>query len=135
MHAQQARGVLDAARAEVASLQGQIDQNAAACELRLQTGDGGLLPLYQQSARLGDLLRVAESRAEVALKHYHEATAALARIASEVTALLFLRDQEWQEHRLQAELAHQEQLDEVGMRLWQAGQQEHARSQPAAFTA
>jgi len=49
-------------------------------------------------------------------------SAARTEIAKEVEALLHLRREEWQAHRLAILKAQQEQLDEVGMRLWRAGQ-------------
>jgi hypothetical protein len=125
----QARAVLDAAEAEVAALTEQVARGADALAARLgQPDDGSRLGRWQQSARLGDLLEAAEAKARAAAARYREAAAARTQIAAEVEALFFLRRQEWQEHRLALLRAGQEQLDEVGLRRWLAGQQDNSRT-------
>jgi hypothetical protein len=65
---------------------------------------------------------LAEAKARQADVNYQQASAARTQIATEVEALRHLRQQEWQAHRLATLKDQQEQLDEVGMRLWRAGQ-------------
>jgi len=124
MHQKQARVHLDAARAEVATIFDQIARSAAvlAAELSGAARDGSWLARQQQSLRLGPLLELAEARARQADLQYQQASAARTQIAKEVEALQHLRHEEWQTHRLEVLRAQQEQLDEVGMRLWRAGQ-------------
>jgi hypothetical protein len=120
----QARAALDAARAEVAVIAEQIARSAAALEAGLAGAarDASWLARQEQSLRLRPLLELAEARARQADVNYQQASAARAQAATEVEALLHLRRQEWQAHRLAVLKARQEQLDEVGMRLWRAGQ-------------
>lgn len=126
MRQKQARVALDAARADVAALNDQIARNAASYEARLGRPEesGALLALWQQSARFADQMSLLEARVRQAAGHYEEASAARAQIATEVEALLGLRRQKWEEHRLLAQRAQQEQLDDVGMRRWRAGRQD-----------
>jgi hypothetical protein len=120
----QARAALDAARTEVAAIQEQIAHSAAVLQAGLAAAgqDASWLSRHQQSLRLGLLLELAEAKARQADEKYREASAARTRIATEVEALLHLRQQEWHAHRLAVLRAQQEQLDEVGMRQWRAGQ-------------
>jgi flagellar biosynthesis chaperone FliJ len=120
----QARAALDMARAEVAAIHDQIAQSAAVLEAGLAAAarDASWLSRHQQSLRLGRLLELAEDKARQADVKYQEASAARTQIATEVEALQHLRQQEWHTHRLSVLRAQQEQLDEVGMRLWRAGQ-------------
>lgn len=126
MRQKQARVALDAARADVAALNDQIARNAAEYEARLGRGGAadGLLGLWQQSARFADQMSFLEARVHQAAAHYQAASAARAQIATEVEALLGLRRQKWEEHRLLAQRAQQEQLDDVGMRRWRAGRRD-----------
>ncbi len=119
----QARAALDAARAAVAVLHDQVARSAAALAAGLAGAaeDPAWLARQQQALRLGPVIELAESKARQADVQYQEASAARTRIATEVEALLHLRGQEWQVHRLAVLKAQQEQLDEVGMRLWRAG--------------
>ncbi len=119
-----ARAALDAARAEVAAIQGQIARAAAelAAGLAEASRDASWLARHQQAVRLAPVLELAEERARQADVRYQQASAARTQIATEVEALLHLRQQEWQAHRAAVRKAQQEQLDEVGMRLWRAGQ-------------
>ncbi len=120
----QARAALEAARAEVRAIQEQVARRAAALAVGLAGAaqDGSWLAMHQQALRLGPLLELAEARARQADVQYQEVSAARTEIAKEVEALLHLRREEWQAHRLAILKAQQEQLDEVGMRLWRAGQ-------------
>jgi len=120
----QARAALDAARAEVTAIQEQIARSAAVLAAALSDAakDVSWLARQQQSLRLGPLLELAEARACQADLQYQQASAARTQIAQEVEALQHLRHEEWQAHRQAVMRAHQEQLDEVGMRLWRAGQ-------------
>jgi flagellar biosynthesis chaperone FliJ len=123
---QQARIALDAARSVVTALQEQIAHNAATFEARLGCSEDGdsWLVRYQQSARLGDRLELAEAKAQVAESKYQEASTARTKMATEVEALLFLRRQKWHAFRLEVQRAQQEHLDEVGMRRWRAARQD-----------
>ena len=84
----QARIALDAARSVVTALQEQIARNAAAFEARLGCSEDGdsWLVRYQQSARLGDRLELAEAKAQAAEGKYREASTARTKIATEVEA-------------------------------------------------
>lgn len=120
----QARAALDAARAEAAAIHEQIARSAADLAARLARAaeDASWLARHQQALRLGPLLELAEAKARQADVQYRETSAARTQIATEVEALLHLRRQEWHAHRLAVLKAQQEQLDEVGMRQWRAGQ-------------
>ncbi len=126
----QARAALDAARADVAALNERIAHNAAAFASRLGSSEDAAawLSRWQQSARLADLMDGLEAKANGAAVQYEEASAKRTAIATEVEALLFLRRQQWQEHRLLVQRAQQDQLDEVGMRRWRAGRQDSAQT-------
>jgi hypothetical protein len=121
----EACAVLDAARAEVAAIREQVSRAAAALAAGLgEAGqDGSWLARHQQAVRFGPVLELAEARERQADVRYQEASAARTQIATEVEGLLHLREQEWQAHRQAVSRARQEQLDEVGMRLWRAGQE------------
>jgi hypothetical protein len=120
----QARAALDAARAEAAALHELVARSAAelAAGLAGAADDPAWLTRQQQSLRLAPLIELAEGKARKAEGEYQQASAERTRIATEVEALLHLRGEEWREHRLAVLKAQQEQLDEVGMRLWRAGQ-------------
>lgn len=120
----QARAALDAARAEVAALHELVARSAAALAAALPgaADDPAWLTRQQQSLRLAPLIERAEGKAREADVHYQKASAERTQIATEVEALLHLRGEEWRAHRLEVLRVQQEQLDEVGMRLWRAGQ-------------
>ena len=121
---QQARQVVEAAKAEVARLTEQLRQTAGALGGKL----GGAVPAsawvahYEHSAQLGQALQSAEARVERALRGLHEASAQRTQIAREVESLLYLRRQQWDEHWKDVARAEQVQLDEQGMRRWMAAQ-------------
>jgi flagellar biosynthesis chaperone FliJ len=117
----QARAALDAARAEVAALHELVARSAVALAAGL-SGDAAWLTRQQQALRLAPLIERAEGKAREADVKYQKAGAERTQIATEVEALLHLRGEEWREYRLGVLRAQQEQLDEVGMRLWRAGQ-------------
>jgi flagellar FliJ protein len=123
MRQKEARAALDAALAAVAAVNDQIARNAAALAAALaQAGqDGSWLARQQQSVGLGHLLELAEAEAREREVKFREACAARTQVAQEVEALLHLRGEEWQAHRAEVQKAQQEQLDEVGMRLWRSG--------------
>src|SRR5262245_24941932 len=112
----QARAALDAARAAVAAIHEQIARSAAALAAGLAGAarDASWLARHEQALRMGPLLELAEDKAREADVHYQQMSAARTQIAKEVEALLHLRQQEWQAHRLEVLRAQQEQLDEVG---------------------
>jgi flagellar biosynthesis chaperone FliJ len=118
----EARAALDAARAQVAVLHDQVAQSAAALQACVADAlrDAAWLARHQQALRLGPLLELAEANARQADHKYQEASAARTQIATEVEALRHLRQQEWHAYRLALLRAQQEQLDEVGLRRWQA---------------
>ena len=120
----QARAALDAARAEVTAILDQIARSAAVLQDGLAAAgrDASWLSRHQQSLRLGGLLELAEAKARQADVRYQEASAARTQIATEVEALQHLRQEEWHDYRLGVLRAQQDQLDEVGMRKWRAGQ-------------
>jgi flagellar export protein FliJ len=124
LHQKQARAALDVARAELAVVHEQIAHSAALLQAGLAAAgcDALWLSRHQQVLRLAPRLELAEAKLQQADVKYREASAARTQIATEVEALEHLRQEEAQTHRLAVLRAQQEQLDEVGMRLWRAGQ-------------
>jgi flagellar FliJ protein len=120
----QARAALEIARAELAVLHEQIAQCAAVLQdgLAAASRDALWLSRHQQALRLAPRVELAEAKAHQADLKYREASTARTQIAAEVEALQHLRQQEAQAHRLALLRAQQEQLDEVGLRQWRAGQ-------------
>lgn len=120
----QAAAVLEVARAEVAALHEQVARTAAtlAAALPGAAEDAAWLTRQQQALRLAPLIEAAERKEREAKLEYDKVSAERTRITTEVEALLHLRGEEWRAHRLGVQRAQQEQLDEVGMRLWRAGQ-------------
>jgi flagellar biosynthesis chaperone FliJ len=116
----QARQVLEKQRAEAAGVQERIRQTAEALGDRL----GAAVPAsfwiahYHHAAQLEQLLRVAETKVDVARRAVEDAAKARTEIMKEVEALLYLRRQQWAEHREQLQAEEQVRLDEVSMRRW-----------------
>jgi flagellar FliJ protein len=124
--ARQARMALDAAVAEAASLARQLAQVADSLIARRdqQADPVSWTTRHEQSTRLGQLLQLAEARAEQAREVHAEAEQQRARIAIEVEALLTLQRERWQEYRQEVARERQAQLDEMGLRRWLARRNE-----------
>jgi hypothetical protein len=129
--------LLDAARELKAAQRGRLEEmQRVPVELavavvshvlyeRLDSGDFPMEELMRSAVWRLEPRRAVTVRlqARTALDAARAAVAAIhEQIANEVEALLHLRQQEWPAHRLEVLRAQQEQLDEVGMRQWRAGQ-------------
>ena len=129
---QQARQLVEAARAEVSRLTEQLQQTAGA----LRGKGAGPVPAgtwiahYVHSAQLGQALESAEVHVQRALQRLQEAAAQRTKIAQEVEALQHLRGQQWQEHSQDMMRAEQVRLDELGMRRWTAAPLAGGRGEP-----
>ena len=120
---QQARARLNAAQAVVAALQGEIRETAAAVERSVGANGRQLwMALYERSRILGQALEAAEVKVQQAQEELSKADAWRRQIATEVEALLNLRQQQWQGYCQEVARAQQEQLDELGLRRWLAAQ-------------
>jgi flagellar export protein FliJ len=123
---QQARARVETARSVVATLQGEIRETAAAVQRNL--GGAQLwLALYERTRILGQALQVAEVKVQQAEAELSEADARRRQIATEVEALLNLRQQQWQRYCQEVARVQQEQLDELGLRQWLAAQDKEDR--------
>jgi hypothetical protein len=120
---QQARFRLEATQAEVAAVNRQVQELAIAFSKSLRGGGGQQLwtAHYEQSTLLSQFLAGAEERVKQAQQELCEADARRKQIATEVEALLHLRQEQWRAHREDVAHAQQEHLDELGLRRWQAG--------------
>lgn len=121
---QQARQLVEAARAEVSRLTEQLRQTAGALHGKAAgpVAADTWIAHYVHSARLGQALESAEVHVQRALQRLQEAAAQRTKIAQEVEALQHLRDQQWEEHRQDMLRSEQIRLDELGMRRWTGGQ-------------
>src|SRR2546422_8526661 len=90
---QQARLMLENAKANVAVLTDRLIQNAAALEAQIGNlvQPDSWIAGYQYLAQIGQALELAEVKARRAGEGVREADALRARIAIEVEALLYLR--------------------------------------------
>ena len=115
--AEQARARLDSFRDQ---LSGISDRYAAAIG-RIMT------PMQWASAsdmteRLGNSIRLSEQEVAQAEQKLLSAAQERAQFATEVEAICTLRQQQWTAWRQEAQKADQNQMDEVGLRLWQKAQ-------------
>ena len=127
---QRARAAVDAARAQVEELRGQL--------ARVADGLGGFVgqavnpqqwaTSYELSERIGRSIQAAEADVEKAEERLWEAQQERAQIATEVEALATLRQQQWDQYKQEVQKANQEQLDELGLRRWMAAN----RDEPGA---
>jgi len=122
---QQARFRLEATQAEVAAVQRQIQELAVALDKGIHGAAEQQLWMahYQRSRVLGQSLTAAEDRVQHAQQELDQADVRRKQLATEVEALLHLRQEQWQAHRQEVARAQQEHLDELGMRRWLTGQQ------------
>lgn len=72
------------------------------------------------SEQIGRQIVEAEAAVAAAEAELQQATAARTEAATEVEALVTLRRQQWERWRYETAQSAQEQLDEVGLRRWQA---------------
>ncbi len=126
---QQARARMDAAQAEATALRGQIRETAAALERSIGAASGRQLwtAYYERSRILGQTLEAAEVKVRQAEEEFAQADVRRRQIATEVEALLNLRQQQWQGYCQDVARVQQEQLDELGLRRWLAAQHKEDR--------
>lgn len=137
---QQARLRVETCQAAVNALHGQIHERAVALEngicyaadseketVPFAAGQPLLIAHYAQTRLLGQALTAAEKQLEQAQQELKDADRQRQVIATEVEALLSLRQQQWQAYRQELARAQQEQLDELGLQRWLAGQQVRSR--------
>ena len=117
----QARLVLDTANSAVQMLQERLSQTALVMQARIgqSVTTAAWIAHYHHAAQLGQTLESAEARARQAGQALQQANAERAKIATEVEALIHLRQRQWQEHQRQIARLEQNQLDELGIRRWQ----------------
>ena len=127
---QKARLALEQARGEVRVLAERLAESAAAIEKDIgQTiPPDSWMARYHHAAQIGRALEAAEARARHAEERLQEAQRKRARIATEVEALRTLERQEWDKHIDESKRSQQENLDEIGLRRWQAAQANRASS-------
>ena len=115
--AEQARARLDGFRDQLS----RISDRYAAAIGRIMT------PMQWASAsdmteRLGNSIRLSEHEVAQAEQKLLTAAQERAQLATEVEAICTLRQQQWTAWRQDAQKADQDQMDEVGLRLWQKSQ-------------
>jgi flagellar export protein FliJ len=128
---QKARLALEAVRARIEALQGEL----AAIARDLQGGRVAAdrwPAAYAHTGRLGQTLLAAEVEAIQAERQLQEATADLIRLAQEVETLKHLRERAWVTHKDEAAASEQRRLDELGMRRWQATRANGFMARPTA---
>ena len=117
----QAAVALQAAKVEARALGEQLDRVCLGLQQKLGKPQNTTtwMAVYLQSARLQQALQTAVGKVESAAQLYDRA--ALAKQAAvEVEMLVTLRQRKWRDHSRDMQLTAQEQLDELGLRRWQA---------------
>jgi flagellar export protein FliJ len=111
---------LEGARARVRGFEEMLAN--AAHEAAVQLGQSLTASAWtaseEQAVRIDKALEQAEAACRQADSRYQQAKEALRQIAVEVEALVTLRNEQVQAHRLALQRAQQEQLDDVGLRRW-----------------
>jgi flagellar export protein FliJ len=118
----QAAAALQAAKVEARALGEQLDRVCLGLQQKLGKPQNTTtwMAVYLQSARLQQALQTAVGKVESAAQLYDRAALARKQAAVEVEMLVTLRQRKWQVHCRDMQLAAQEQLDELGLRRWQA---------------
>lgn len=121
---QQARLAVEAARARVSLLQEELTRAARSLQDKVgrAAASGEWVAGAEHTARLGKALGAAEADVRRADEDLRAAAVERTRVATEVEALLHLRQEAWQVHHEEAQRDEQERLDELGMRRWQREQ-------------
>lgn len=125
---QRAGGEVAAAEAALRGLHDQLtrmsDRMVAA--VGRPTAAGQWAVAAGQSEWIGQAIRAAEGEVAAAGERLRAAADERAALATEVEALATLRGQRWERWRHEAQKIAQEQLDELGLRRWQAARDEAA---------
>jgi flagellar biosynthesis chaperone FliJ len=85
----------------------------------------------EMAERLGRSIAQSERDVTAAEERLHAAAQERAQLTTEVEAISTLREQQWEVWKQEAQKADQDRLDEVGLRLWQAGRAEDEAAAPA----
>ncbi len=125
---QQAQWVLAAAKTATEQLSARLVQAAQALEAQI----GQPIPVaswlarQDHGAQIRRALETAEADVQLANQKLQEAEALRTQIATEVEALLVLRQRQWQAYQEEAVHTEQNRLDELGLRRWQKAQGDDA---------
>ena len=114
---EQARAKLDAFRDQLS----RISDRFAAAIGRAMTPQQWA-SASDMAERLGHSIRHSENEVDQAEQKLLTAAQQRAELATEVEAISTLRQQQWATWRQEAQKADQNQMDEVGLRLWQKAQ-------------
>ncbi len=112
---EQARATVESLRAQLARIADQFNRAIGRTMTPQQW-----VSAADMAERLGHALRTAEQELTSAEQRLLTAAQERAQLATEVEAIATLRRQQWEQWRREAQKADQEQLDEVGLRLWQS---------------
>lgn len=128
MDQMRARLALQEAEAKVADLRAYLARVADDLSARVghALAPGQWAAGFDLSERIAGQIQAAELARDQATERVREAAEERARIATEVEALATLRQQQWDQWKVQARQADQERLDELSMRQWRAGRNEAA---------
>jgi flagellar FliJ protein len=126
MEQQRAREAVDHARARLQDLRDQLTRVSD----QLNASVGRAMAPFQWTSvcdladRLGHSIRSSEQEVAETERKFQDASQERAHVATEVEALVHLRQQQWSQWRQEAQKADQDRLDELGMRQWQAARGE-----------
>jgi flagellar protein FliJ len=126
MEQQRAREAVDRARTHLEDLQNQLAR--VADQLNASVGRP-MAPfqwtsVYDLADRLGRSIKSSEQELAETERKLRAAAQERAQVATEVEALVSLRQQQWAQWRQEVQKADQDRLDELGMRQWQAARGE-----------
>lgn len=120
---------VEEARAAAAGLRAELAR--VADHMAGTVGQAVAAARWASAAEASDRLGTAIAAADEAVAAAEEALAVAARkrteLATEAEALATLRQQQWDDWRREAQKADQQELDELGLRRWQAA---HAEAGP-----
>lgn len=120
LHQQQVKVELEAARAEVAALEEQLAELAAA----LLRHERQAMPVAvwmngsRHAVRVNNALNAAKDNASQVEQRLNEADQQRVTATTEAESVLFLRDKQWIEHRQDEARKTQDLMDEAAMRSW-----------------
>lgn len=122
---------LGAAEQARATLQGLREQLTRIADRFAASVGRAMAPQQWASAsdmteRLGNSIHLSEREVAQAEEKLLAAAQERAQLATEVEAIATLRRQQWDLWRQEAQKADQNQIDEVGLRLWQTARDEAA---------
>lgn len=123
-----ARAKVEAARAEAAVLQNRMRTEAEALAAKIGTViDPGVWTAHYEVSRVLSLsIDTAEGKVRQATQEFQQIGALRRQIATEVEALLSLRQRDWEIYRQDLLREQQGQLDEIGLRRWLNGRKMNA---------